>query len=138
MRLRPPVRNEKSEQADCIKLLRMLGARVYVLGTVRRKGDYHGTMQTPGIADLEAWLPVPLAKRRSILFPRRLLKMEVKRSKGSATTPDQKAYASLCSEAGIDYVRGDLAALMAWLVAEGFLRADQLPASRQPTLEIPC
>lgn len=136
--MKPKPRLEKFEQQDGVKLLRLLGAQVYILGTKRRAGDHQGTNQTPGIADVEAWLYVSPSKRRSLVFQRRLLKWEVKRAQRSTTTPEQKAYASLCSEAGIDYVCGDLAALMAWLVAEGFLPADHLPAARQQTLEIPC
>ena len=49
--------SEKQEQQAILELLRLVKARVYVLGTVRPKGDYPGTRQTPGLPDLEAWLP---------------------------------------------------------------------------------
>lgn len=117
-------RLEKHEQADCVKLLKSLGAAVYVLGTVRPRADsYHGTCQTPGIADIEAWMPV-----KGEPGARKLLKLEVKRARGARLSPEQKAYAAHCHAAGVDYVCGDLTALMRWLVADGYLRRDQLPA----------
>jgi hypothetical protein len=48
---------EKAEQRAIVQLLEALGAKVYVLGTRRRKGDHQGTMQTPGIPDLYFVLP---------------------------------------------------------------------------------
>ena len=119
----PKPRLERYEQADGVKLLRSLGAAVYVLGTTRRAGDYQGTMQTPGIADVEAWMPPRHAGPK-------LLKWEVKRARGARLSPEQKTYAAHCRAAGVDYVCGDLTALMAWLVADGYLRRDQLPAAR--------
>jgi hypothetical protein len=49
---------ERVQQAHIIRLVRTIGGVVYVLGTVRRRGDYQGTMQTPGISDLLVFLPV--------------------------------------------------------------------------------
>lgn len=121
--MKPKPRLEKYEQQAGVKLLRLLGAQVYVLGTKRRAGDYQGTNQTPGIADVEAWLFLRPHQRRSLVFPRRLLKWEVKRAKVGKLTPEQEAYASLCSEAGIDYVCGPCDALMEWLKAEGLWAA---------------
>ncbi len=123
-------RLEKYEQADGVKLLRSLGAAVYVLGTTRRAGDYQGTMQTPGIADIEAWMPVRVDTQNGAAETglRKLLKWEVKRARGARLSPEQKAYAAHCHAAGVDYVCGDLTALMRWLVADGYLRRDQLPA----------
>jgi hypothetical protein len=51
---------ERAEQAAIVKLLKLLGASVYVIGTKRRKGEYQGTMQTPGIPDLYVVLPSPM------------------------------------------------------------------------------
>ena len=50
---------EKDIQADIVKLLETVGAAVYRIGTTRKKGDHQGTMQTPGIPDLCAFVPVP-------------------------------------------------------------------------------
>lgn len=131
---RAPARLERYEQADGVKLLRSLGAAVYVLGTHRRAGDYQGTMQTPGIADVEAWLSsdgarlLELDRKYKRIVCRRLLKWEVKRARGGRLSPEQAAYRDHCQDAGIDYVCGDLSALMRWLVSAGYLRRDQLPA----------
>lgn len=66
-RRRPPVIPEKSEQSQIVQLLRSLGAQVYVLGNHRRKGDFAGTMQTPGLPDLQAFMPrVPPAAAGSV------------------------------------------------------------------------
>ncbi len=124
-------RLEKHEQQDGVKLLRSLGAAVYVLGTKRRKGDYQGTNQTPGIADVEAWMPTKRSDQCTPwMLSRQLLKWEVKRSRGAKTSVEQESYAALCTDAGVSYVCGDLSALMRWLVDAGYLRADQVPAER--------
>ena len=39
-----------------MKLLKTVGAAVYKIGTKRKKDDYQGTMQTPGIPDLCAFV----------------------------------------------------------------------------------
>lgn len=113
MKLRPPL--EKVEQQEGVKLLRMLGSHVYILGTKRRAGDYQGTNQTPGIADVEAFLPAKAG------HPARILKWEVKRERGSKASPDQVRYAGHCTRAGVAYVIGTARTLTAWLVAEGYL-----------------
>jgi hypothetical protein len=60
-----------------------------------------------------------------------LLFWEVKRSRLGRMSPAQETYKLLCGRAGIDYVCGDLTALMRWLTARGYLRADQLPHDRR-------
>ena len=128
---RPKPRLEKLEQADGVKLLCMLGAAVYVSGTVRRAGDHQGTMQTPGIPDVQAFLPrCWLPAGTAVRHPPQLLCWEVKRQGGKMSAA-QTAYRAHCLAAGVPHVVGDLTALMAWLVEHGYLRADQLPASRQ-------
>lgn len=130
-RRRQPARLERHEQSDGVALLRSLGAHVYVLGTVRPRGDTPGTMQTPGLADVQAFLPRP--RYRSGQFePRRLMLWEVKRSRGGKLRAEQIDYRQHCIDAGLAHVVGDLNALMAWLVAEGYLLASQLPHDRQP------
>jgi len=127
---------EKYEQADGVKLLGSLGARVYVLGTVRRRGDYQGTMQTPGIPDVHAFLPPPKYGRD---LPwgqtRRLLHWEVKSDTGRPS-PAQDEYRVLCQLAGVWHVTGNLNALLAALVQQGYLRADQLTIQRQAVIEV--
>lgn len=123
------VRYEKAEQADGIRLLQFIGAAVYVLGTRRRRGDYQGTMQTPGIPDVHCFLPP-----RHGVATTPMLQWEVKRSKGGRTSPAQLAYEQCCRSAGIHYVRGDVAALTAWLVDHGYVRVGQLSDERVKAL----
>ena len=51
---------EKDIQSDVVKLLKTVGAAVYKIGTTRKRGDHQGTMQTAGIPDLVAFVPLPL------------------------------------------------------------------------------
>lgn len=128
---KPRPRLERYEQADGVKLLRMLGAAVYVLGTVRPRGDTPGTRQTPGLADVEAFLPAPkwTIPVAGTVPKGVLLKWEVKRA-GGRLRPEQAEYREHCQRCWIAHVTGDLNALMAWLVSAGYLRADQLPHGR--------
>lgn len=130
---RPKPRLEKFEQADGVQMLRSLGAHVYVLGHNRPRGDRPSTMQTPGVPDVHAFLPRPRYPVRAggQFEPRRLVYWEVKR-KGGKMRPEQIDYRQACIDAGIAHVVGDFNALLAWLVQEGYLRADQLPYDRQP------
>lgn len=110
---------ERAIQAAGVKLLRSLGAAVYVLGTTRPKGDYHGTMQTPGLPDVLAFLPMQGV--------RRLLVWEAKAPKGRLR-PAQAQFAQYCHDADIGHVVGTHDALIAWLIEHGYLRADQVAA----------
>lgn len=115
---------EKAEQAHGVQLLRALGARVYVLGTVRRRGDHPGTMQTPGIPDVFAFLPKHEGRRRTLWW-------EVKAVDGRLRR-EQIAFQALCGESDLAHVVGPHDALIAWLVGLGYLKANQLPHYRQP------
>lgn len=129
---RPKARLEKHEQADGVALLRQLGARVYVIGTRRPRGDTPGTMQTPGIPDVFAYLPRPRYAATTRWRTRSPLWWEVKRSAGGKVRAEQADFRLLSRDAGIDHVTGDLNALMSYLVTEGYLTANQLPHDRQP------
>jgi uncharacterized protein (DUF2342 family) len=114
--------SERQEQGAIIGLLRQVGGLVYVLGTVRKRGDYPGTMQTPGLPDLIAFLP----QRRSttpgsIVTPRQLLTVEVK-AKGGRLSPAQVTWQRVADEAGVEHVVGGLDAVIAWLTARGYLK----------------
>lgn len=124
---RRPVRvPEKAEQQHIVQLLRSIGAKVYVSGTVRRRGDFAGTMQTPGIPDVEAFLPP-----RGSCGLWRLLKVEVKRV-GGQMRPEQAEYRDLCARANVVHIVGPLDAVIAWLASEGYVTASQFPHYRQP------
>lgn len=118
----PPGRLEKHEQADIVRLLRSLGWAVYVLGTRRRTGDYQGTMQSPGIPDLEAFSPPP---------KRAMLKIEVK-AKGGRLRPEQAVYQDLCRDADIAHLVGGVDEAVSWLIANGFLDAQNVAWYRVP------
>ena len=124
---RKPVQREKHEQAAIVQLLRSIGASVYVLGTRRPRGDYHGTCQTPGIPDLYAMLPARKSWAADAVW------IEVKSATGRLS-PDQSVFASRCYERSIPYVRGGVDAVISWLTASGYLKPDQVPHYRQKGL----
>lgn len=125
---RMAVRAEKVEQAQIVQLLRALGGKVYVSGTTRRRGDYAGTMQTPGIPDVEVFLP-----RRDVPGKRLQLKVECKSERGRLR-PEQAEYRELCAQAGVEHVVGTLDAVIAWCVDRGYLRAQDVPHYRRPAV----
>jgi hypothetical protein len=109
-----------------VQLLRTLGASVYVLGTTRRRGDYPGTMQTPGVPDLLAFVPTaPGASER------RLLCIEVKTTVGRLS-PAQVVFRSQCAAADIAHVTGPLDAVIAWLLERRLLSRGSVPHYRLP------
>lgn len=111
---------ERAIQAQGVRLLKTLGAAVWTIGTTRRKGDYMGTMQTPGLPDVLAFLPVRGLRER------RLLVWEAKAPKGRLR-PEQAEFRDQCLFAGVAHVVGGTDALVAWLVQERYLHADQVP-----------
>lgn len=137
---RKPGQYERREQEAVKRLLRALGAKFWVAGTVRRIGDYHGTMQTPGLPDL----PLVFLPRHKLPgyatgdgMPFQLVVIEVKspaaaKSKNGGLRPEQHDLLTFCGAAGVPYLHGDLNAIIAWLVEQGYLRASQLPHYRVP------
>lgn len=116
---------ERAIQSQGARLLRTIGGRVWELGTTRRRGDYAGTMQTPGLPDVLAFMP----PREPHLW--RLLVWEAK-APGGRLRPEQAIFRELCQFAGIHHVVGDLDALIAWLLEHGYLRRDQIAHYRAP------
>jgi hypothetical protein len=120
---------EKAEQAAIVDLVRKTGGKAYILGNTRRKGDYPGTMQTPGIADL--WLELgAVVRRQDALLPVGLW-WEVKAQAGRVR-PEQLEFEASCQRTGTPYGRGTCNDFIAWLVAQGRLRPDQVPYYRRP------
>lgn len=117
--------SEKTEQAHIVQLLKSIGAAVYVLGTRRPRGDYAGTCQTPGIPDLLAFLPSRIDRLTRLLF------VECKAA-GGRLRPEQLDFRTLCECAQVAHVVGGLDAVIAWLVAERYVKADAFPHYRQP------
>lgn len=108
---------ERAEQAEIVKLLRMLGASVYVLGTTRKRGDYQGTCMTPGIPDLYVLWP---SADETQCFERGMW-IEVKSATGRLSAA-QRRFQAECHGAGIQHLVGGLDAVIAWCQQNGKLR----------------
>lgn len=111
---------ERAIQAQVVKLLRSIGADVWVLGTTRRRGDYHGTMMTPGIPDVFAVLPI-----RHRDMDRTAFWVEVKAPSGRRS-PAQDRFAGLMAMTACAYVCGGLDDVIGYLVDHGYVRTHQL------------
>lgn len=141
---RRPQQREKVEQAHVVRFLLSLGGRVYVSGTRRRRGtacptcgtfvpEDQATRQTPGIPDVEAFLPLPpCAAGADLSYSRVLLKVEVKASDGRLSS-DQEAYRDqvLHAPPGVYYVSGGLTQVLAWATRQGYVKADNIPHYRR-------
>ena len=119
---------EKHIQFDIVKLLESLGAKVYRIGTKRKKGDHQGTMQTAGIPDLLAFVPTKI----STVNPRRVssvrwksspvqLWIEVKRP-GEEMSEEQAKFRNHALEADCAHVVGGVDEVVDWLRARGIVR----------------
>ena len=109
---------EKAEQAAIVKLLRLLGAEVYVIGTHRRAGDYQGTNQTPGMVDLWAF-----CKRLDLIGRRSLVAIEVKAPAGRLSEA-QEWFRAMCRVSDMLYVTGGYQQVVDYLVAQQLMPAD--------------
>lgn len=113
-------------------LIAHLGGAVWVAGTTRRKGDYQGTMQTPGLPDLpHVFLPEKRAERLALGFTQRHLVIECKRPKTTTQRAgrlraEQKDFRDLALAAGLDYLAGGFDVFVAWLIANKYVREDQV------------
>ena len=135
-----PDQPERREQEAVKKLLKAIGAAVWVAGTVRRHGDHPGTMQTPGLPDLPlVFLPAfkltppPAPGVPPLLYE--LVCIEVKspaaaKLKWGGLTPEQRGVKAYCAGAGVPYIHGTLDDVIQWLVQRGYLKADQVPHYR--------
>ena len=124
--LNKPVRRhpERDEQASIVRLLRTVGGETWVSGTTRRRGDYQGTMMTPGWPDVVSFLPAPDGGRV-------LLVVEVK-GLGGRLRPDQVRFRDCCLAAGIAHVTGGVDAVIAWLVDHDYLNRNHVAWYRLP------
>lgn len=128
---------EKVEQAHIIQLALTVGCEVTVFGTVRRGSTcpkcgewvqgHMGTQQTPGIPDLEIWLP---ERASTIAGQRELVKWETK-AVGGRLSADQQEYRDLCAIAGVTWGSGPYAAFEQFLVARGLVKAENIPHYRR-------
>lgn len=132
---------EKAEQAHIVQLLRAIGGRAYVLGTVRRRGDHPGTMQSLGLPDVIGFLPMrrlvrtvqagEVVAERLVATARELVMIECKAKRGRIR-PEQEEFRTLCLEAHVTHLVGDYDHVIGWLVGQGYVKADQFPHYRQP------
>jgi hypothetical protein len=122
-------RPEDVEQNGIRELVAWMNGRTWVLGTRRRKDDYQGTNQTPGLADL--WNVVPTTTRGAELLPALGFWWETKAPQGRRS-PEQIAFGDACVMAGVPYGYGTLNDFIAWLIARGRLRPDQVAHYRRP------
>lgn len=123
-----PVLSEKVEQQQIINLVRSLGGRPFVLGRPSpNDGRRHrGTGQTPGIADVYAFVPTRGAAGEHLA-----VWVEVKR-RGGRLRPEQEEFRGLCASAGVAHVVGGLDEFIVWLVHHGLIKPESLPHYRQP------
>jgi hypothetical protein len=116
----------KAEEARGHRLLQWLGATVYAIGTTRRRGDYPGTMQTPGLPDKLVFLP----GRQPSHVAWRALWWEAKAGTGRLS-PAQRAFRACVVRSGCgEYLSGSVDhVLIPWLVREGYLRSGDTPGA---------
>jgi hypothetical protein len=131
---------ERAEQEAVKKLLLAMGAKFYVAGVTRKKGDYQGTMQTPGLPDLPlVFLPAfklqppPAPGTPPLMYE--LVCIEVKstaahKTKHGGLSPFQREAKAYCLGAGVPYVHGDLDAIIGWLIDHGYLKPENVPHYR--------
>lgn len=114
---------ERHEQRAIVQLLSTVGCRVFVLGTTRPRGDFHGTCQSPGLCDLLAFLPNGGG----------LLAIEVK-APGGRLRPEQEVFRNCCLACEqpwqVHHVVGGLDSVIHYLIQLGLLKADQVPFYR--------
>lgn len=128
---RAPRVPEKMVQWHGVCLLRSVGANVYEIGTRRSRKDHsHGTHQTPGVADVLAFLPPP-PLRPEVIHATQLW-WEAK-AEGGVLGDAQIAFQVDCRRAQQAHVTGiGLDPLYAYLIAGGWLKPDNVPHYRRP------
>ena len=107
---------ERAEQRAILDLLRLVHAQVWVLGTVRQRGDWPGTRQTPGLPDIIASIPVREIQVGRI--NRQRLEIEVKAPQGRLSQA-QGNYRAHALSGGIEHLVGGIDAVLAWLRERG-------------------
>lgn len=106
---------ERAVQKAVKELFERVGGAVWTLGTVRRKGDHPGTMQTPGLPDL--WVTLPPTRQSSRLA----LWFECKRKGGRLSIP-QEVFRMECQRVGVNHLVGGVDDAIAFLREGGWLK----------------
>jgi len=137
--------SEKVEQQHTVAMLTAIGAVVYVLGNHRatptgtcpkcgalialRDRRHFTTMQTEGISDLVGFLPLRDG-RRAVLFA------ELKAA-GGRLSPAQVVFRDLVLTSTAHHVVGDQNAVIAFLLAHGYIHEGSVPHYRLPRTGAP-
>lgn len=126
-------RPEDIEQNNIRRYVSGISGKVYVLGTRRRRGDYQGTMQTEGIADLWICLPAVAPSARYHLDTKEPIALwwETKGPKGRRS-PEQIEFGERCAATRTPYGFGTCNDFFAWLIQHGRLSPDQIAHYRRP------
>lgn len=124
--MKAPRVSEAVEQSHIVQVLRTIGADVWVIGTKRRKTDYHGTMQTAGLPDVLACLPL----QSSMEGGRWWLAVECK-AKGGRLRPEQAHFKACCEASMLYHIVGGFDDVLHWLVTYGYLTEATLPHYRR-------
>ena len=106
---------EKDEQAAIVELVETLRGKAWVIGTVRPDGDFRGTCQTAGIADLWVTLPAGASSRAIGIW------WETKRRKGKRSAA-QLDFAEWCIVTGTPYGYGTCDEFIARMKIGGWLK----------------
>lgn len=139
-RPRAAVPLEKVEQSNIERTFEQLGGKHYTIGTRRghvrckhcgqQTPEHQGTKQTPGIADVFGFIPVP--SRGITLF----VAVEVKRQKGGRASDEQREFRDWCRRAGILHVLGSFNEFLQFLVREGVIKPESVPHYRLEPTEV--
>ncbi len=122
------MQHEKAEQQTIVELIEVLGGRVWVLGTRRRRGDHPGTMQSSGLPDLVAFLPRRVDSPYAM--PYELLVIECKAA-GGRLRAEQRELQTFCQQSGTAHVTGGIDDVTAWLEAHGYIERGAVRVGRR-------
>jgi hypothetical protein len=125
---RSPRMPESLHQAQIMNLLRSIGAQPFTIGTRRRRGDFQGTCQTPGLPDIFSFLPAPPLSTN--VTPALSVWVEVKGA-GGRLRPEQIAFRAQCERARQAYVVGGVDQVASFLISGGWLKADNVAHYRR-------
>lgn len=115
----PPRVRETVVQTQIVRALRLVGARVYVLGHPPRRDQVHkGTGQTPGVPDLLVMLPA--SPREPFTQPHQLW-IEVK-ARGGRLSPAQESFRDFCYLADVPHLVGGLDDVVQYLHDGGYIK----------------
>lgn len=113
--------SEAQVQQRILEDLAFLGAKTYNLSQGRRTG----TRQTPGLADVFAFVPLPNGRVAALW-------VEVKRPERGKVRPEQHLFQALCKLAGVEHVLGGLSEVATWCARNGLVAPDFVKSGDEP------